>query len=892
MTGDAGMFKTDKTYDLGKGITVTVARVQLKERSPLQEIRLNQNGTMRSPQAGRSNFAPDNSKERRSPLQRVASKPLLKVKGSNPGATKKQEVAVVRVKRSLTPSRTTVVDFSDPKRAFKWQPQPIKFTFPQRTKRPPSSDIRMHRTSRDKSAKSRELQKTNFRQRSACNIHQGLASESLASDLMDSGLGKSASQVCFEATATFGKEPQDSELTLQWQHLAMRCESLDISKSMAERMLEDKMSQKIGVLQEEERLATKALFILDKMTSVLDVEAKEVCNIKLDDENFWGKVLKAADSLGLVISHMNFVKQSIRGKVVWFEEIEFAFDTFSDEALRDDKRAEQAMQRVEDLECLLSPEEKAARVKYLDPSLLDPNFDQSVKRAYETQIAKLKLESLKKLSYNVENDDTCLRDLSKTICKLSREIDDVNISELSDSLLAMSSLPTSEILQYYFITKKLAEGIMGNRCVDDFAIDLVSEFSTATERLINPLSPLVTTVVSTLFDHDHLNTLAIMDHLLIHLAEFSLICVSTSILVTIINGTNVEDFEGTPAPLMAAITKVQDTLENLTDDDLPALYHYSAIQLKILQAKRQVFDTSIDLMRSSISNALSALDTKDLELMVKELDKVILHYQDRKRAENMLESNLVDIQTTLQSLKRELDLAERELIVVKQMREGKTVVKKSSANLNDKENKPARIERSLKKSAGSVNKKSDSSIHEPVKDLAMQSLEEDHEDNILELLSEKNKIVVEELAQKLSSAQSKNPFIRKLMKLLDQEFNLGDHCKDWIGRGLHGLRIRKGSKYTFGTSTAKKIDPVQTWIQMCSNKVVDLEKKGFGYRLLKFDPTSRHFEVFKPSKKVQTEGLWALTQPESLADYTISIEEVVLIDSEHQKDHLGTTWQV
>ena len=196
-------------------------------------------------------------------------------------------------------------------------------------------------------------------------------------------------------------------------------------------------------------------------------------------------------------------------------------------------------------------------------------------------------------------------------------------------------------------------------------------------------------------------------------------------------------------------------------------------------------------------------------------------------------------------------------------------------------------------------KPSNSSIAIKLQQSISQKNLEQSEDDPMAALDIHERDMVMEYCGRLSSSNSRNPFLKKLIKLLEGEFNLDQHCIDWIARGVAGIKVRKGPRIPFGYSGSKKIDALETWSQMVDGRVVDLDKMGFGQRVLRFNSELECFEMLKPTKKagVSIEGLghnycWDTATSESLQGYNIVIEEVsIQFNIDYKKSYMGTTWQ-
>lgn len=162
-------------------------------------------------------------------------------------------------------------------------------------------------------------------------------------------------------------------------------------------------------------------------------------------------------------------------------------------------------------------------------------------------------------------------------------------------------------------------------------------------------------------------------------------------------------------------------------------------------------------------------------------------------------------------------------------------------------------------------------------------------------LSSLQSSVLESLQLHAKEPSSKNSFVRKLVKHLQSEYNLEHHSKDWIGRGLAGVRVKKGPKLPLGYSGSKKIDVLSVWKQSADGKHIDIEKLGFAPRILRLNPDLLSFELLKPSlkKALPVSGQDSSSDPASgelLEDFSICVDEVASDNRSPRKRSCSSSW--
>lgn len=871
---EAGIFKTDKTYDLGKGITVTVARAVQFDREPLQVLPTNQNWAFKSPMAKEQSLRGYRSKMRHSPLQNVAKKSISRTKNEAKASKQPQESATVCINRSLTPKRQTVIDFSDPHRKTACISKGVMLTQMQKPHKSTHSASKQFKTSRERISESRGKVHGKLKQQSECNIHAAVLRNSSISDLMQSGFCPSQSQPTMEATATFGQPFQEDETGLQWQHLAMRCESIDISLALTESNLAD-LDDKRRVLEaEEDRLKTKAIFLLDKLSAIPDTECKAKCQVDPGMPDFWAKVDDAGQAVAYAVLSIDEIESAIKERCEWFGEFKFLAETIEDESVREKKRAEKALERVEDLESMLTEDQKKEVSSFLSPELMAIDLDEAVSRVYQAKLARIKLEAIEKLTICKNKNDEELASLALEVSGLSREIDEIDTEEVVMNLCGLKAIERSDLLQIIFLLRRFLEAIVDEKTISDYSIDPIEEFKYVVNTQLPSLSNLLDTVISTLYDNTNLSTLSILNQLLQSLLDYSMFVLNNMILTAIMASIGPATFTSPTLEQESLLSLIFDLSSSSCQSSSVVTYHSSRLLVKATQSKAARFDDSLRIMTTAVMIDASMIDSVDIKVMLSELNKnkdarLMVHCEAEK-ARKERES----LEERVRELRRELERAEKDMKEFKAGRDEKSRTKEIVKCKKSRENSRSLSNATKHRSSSSVIKKSDSSLYIGAKELAIQSLEEELDDDPFEKLDEKGKLSVNTLISKLNNSKGKSSFSRKLMKLLDSDFNLDHHCVDWVSRGHHGLKIKKGPKYTFSTAGSKKVDTLELWTQICKSKNVDLEKKGFCQRLLRLEPTSGVLALLKPYKKTQCEGYWDTTHMDSLENYNISIDEV------------------
>lgn len=138
------------------------------------------------------------------------------------------------------------------------------------------------------------------------------------------------------------------------------------------------------------------------------------------------------------------------------------------------------------------------------------------------------------------------------------------------------------------------------------------------------------------------------------------------------------------------------------------------------------------------------------------------------------------------------------------------------------------------------------------------------------LEDDQKRLIKEASRNLLKTSTVKNSFVKKLMKHLELEFELKDNCYDWLTRGLGGLQIRKGPKLATGYSGSKRINCMSLWNQIQSGKSADLDKMGFGLRLLKYSQEQEGFTIQKVQRKGRSDEL---SQEEFLHNHQFYIDD-------------------
>lgn len=872
--GETGLFKTDKTYDLGKGITVTVARAVHQEREPLQVLPVDQNWKFKSPIAFKQPSVASRSNTRRSPLQKVVRKSESRSKASTKENKPVQEHATVLLNRSLTPKRQTVIDFSDPKRGMPQRLGGIKLTLKKKINTGIKVDDRQFRTSRDKAARPLDRHQGRLKQQSECNIHNALLHNSAISDLMKSNFDVSQSQAVLEATATFGNAFQDDDLILQWQHLAMRCETIDVSLALTAAHVAE-LDQKRRVLDaEEERMATKALFLLDKLAEIPDTECKALCDIELGTNDFWSKVSRAGQAVGDTILRIDEIGHAVKERCGWFEEIRYLAETVADESARENKRAEQALENLEDIESLLPDEQRNDVASYLGQDLAVIDLEKASIDVYSARIGRIKLEALEKISLSMKKNKNELANVASEISGLSREIDDVDTADVILNLANLKCIEMTDLMQIIFLFRRFLEAIAEEKPAGAYSIDIIEEFRYIVDTQIPALGTLCHTVTTTLYDSSNLASVSILTQLLQRLLDYCMFGLNGIILTHLHSSIPIPSVHEPTDMQKALLRHIFKVTDDTGDDNIVDMYHGSSLLIKASKLKQMYYNSAIADLSQTVDFATSVIATRDQKVMLEELDKngqsrcfLLLRIKDIKREQDVLVE-------TDEQLKLELSKTEHELKKVRALKDEKNNSKEIKKTKKSRENSRSISNATRHKSSSSIIKKSDSSLYIGSKELAIQSMEECLEDNLYERLDEKGKLSLDSLISKMKMNNGKSAFTKRLLKLLDNEYNLEQHCSDWVCRGLHGLKTKKGPKYTFSTAGSKKVDSLEIWTQMCSNRVVDLEKKGFCHRLLRYDSTAGGFVMLKPYKRTQCDDYWDTNHLESLESYTISIDEV------------------
>ena len=164
------------------------------------------------------------------------------------------------------------------------------------------------------------------------------------------------------------------------------------------------------------------------------------------------------------------------------------------------------------------------------------------------------------------------------------------------------------------------------------------------------------------------------------------------------------------------------------------------------------------------------------------------------------------------------------------------------------------------------------------------------------ILSKMEEEYRDKLILKSGNLSSKNQTIRKLIKHLSTEFNLVDHAKDWITRGLAGVTVRKGPKLQAGYTGSKRVDVLLLWKHRTEGRLIEIEKMGFALRSLRFNPVAKCFELRKachPRKSshcVSSESLAEGSSVEQLEGFVLSVDEVKACNTSPPRECFSNSW--
>jgi hypothetical protein len=949
----------DRTYDLGEGITVKVARVTpvpLENIQVLHERNLSQNKNLKPLANFGRCLGRQQSKLSLSPIPSKANKSLSK-KPLKRQLIEKKESARVQIKRSTSPTTPTIVDFSISTRKTE---QPAGNLFLTLGKENNPAPLRVHQkypsTTREREIGQKPNLKKNLRQKSESQILHLLPHRSTASDFLDSGpralpAWHSSAQPAPQHTAHFGMPPVQSvvdpdalaqDLTVQWQDLAIQCESLEIAALLQQRNLDDvSRRQKEAVLEalkSEERRLTKALFVINKVFSTdLDEESQVKCaqmvemlqakieevkatiyqsekaTMSLDKSSsftqpeisnveIWQDVKSLGSFMSQSLEKKKAIEQRFFQACTWFSELQFTAETVRDMSLRDGKLLQDVLQRIEDMETLLGHEQKTDASKFLDSGLVGRDIRQDAQVVFDSQLAKVMSEGFERLTTTIKTLKAALVTSAKTISEQAREIDSIDKEKVVDDLEMLVSENTNQLLSFIILLDKFNTGFAQNLQTTDFSINCIKLMGTMLQSLIPSLSPLYDTVVSSLFDESTFNSIQILQPLLEDIAEYSVKTLSTRLMADVTTYLHRPALQQPSEASQKALNLILTTgdnfmYESFEAEDLARMYHYALLQTDVLREKQKSYYKPMVDLQTSVFRKLAVFQCEDMDCsqFISEIEKLLAAGEaGQKLLTAEVEKLKEEFRTASEqnvSIQKDLKKALEEIRIVKALKNEHTSRGHSRDKSMSRDKTRGRSPGVHQRSSTSLAKNSDTSVNKKSKETIMYSLDEELEDEKYEKLQLTDQKKVETLRLNLMSFSPKSPFFKKLIKLLDSEFNLEHHSQDWIARAIDGLVVRKGPKLACGYSGPKKIDVIDIWKQMSSNKIIDLEKKGLSYRQMRFDTKLRCFVLFKQSKKAHKTAQWDKSPSELLHNYSVSVDEVPSFHIAYKKDPLGATWQ-
>jgi molecular chaperone GrpE (heat shock protein) len=1006
---EAELVTKDKTYDLGQGIKVTVARVLAPSQQP--SLRMNTDvSALRSPTNSKCSVQVTKPRSSQSPLLKgVRTHAHLSRADSRENIPPNGLAHVQLQRRSPVPQRPAVFDFSRDAR-----PSLLSITPQSQSVRQPSKEqhvVRQHLTSRDASNHNLNMQK----HRSERQLSQLALADSMVSDLPDSAsrtLQKQGSFVAVNnnATAQFGQMlsghtaiPQDKptqgkatleELTLHWQDLVARSETLEFNLHLLERSRAERRHALDKKREEIEntlaKLRDRYLFLLHRFYSAEDDEEVKVRVASLlehfepiikgkkeeqgrravcpDSPGGFNKMFSEIEgvfvtsedllrSLEILTDRKKAVLSIVRSGNSWFDEFSIAAETASEVAERDETLRTEMLSRAEELEAIGNTYERSPKKsEMLLPGLTLDSVTDASKWVYENQINRLRVEGTEKLSAYIKKLTNEIERLPSSLCSLLQKFKPINEEHVRGELEAMDAESNEPLVSFLHTLGNLDRAIRLSKAPHNFGIDYIKLICEKFEVHLPSAVDSLHSIIELEFDG---RTFGRMKTLLpiINCVESYLIMLFKRRSAEKVHCLLHEALVKSPlnnvlkTPQTATYPSLLRSLENLcemhlvnpsspghlTESDLSAepltssqtlqLCHLCSIQLQykkkhysqpLLDTAKQIasildiFDKSIwvdskseTLSCSSLLTEVSKLQQKVKEIRQTESEALLANgnkaEQDDKRIEEQ-KAELSKVNEEIRSVRkamngssarsqntskdgfhssaldRSLDKQPMKVLSVNQKTADRSNSKKSGLALsraasriaergsNSKSGKDSSVPKST---AGS---KTQISVHSEV--------EVSSDDDPMSALESFERDMVMEYCGRLAHCNTKNAFLKKLLRLLEGEFNLDQHCIDWVARGVAGIKVRKGPKIPFGYSGPKKLDALETWSQILDGRNVDLDKMGFGQRVLRFSPSLETFELLRPVKKLglTSEGgqtyCWDTATAESLSNYNITIEEV------------------